>query len=177
MQIELTTIRYNQQINLFQQIPQELIGAISQNSQKYTYPIVGFIPKIFPRKIKTKLEEEYQYYYDLFMKANTIINTQYSNDDLKVLTLLCVINSFMTKDNDNKEALDQLFNQLLSFDLTFVGSDELINFFKEEIIYKTLDYYSNFEEYYSNGTIEKLIDYLDPLTEKHNQFNPYQIKS
>ena len=52
-----------------------------------------------------------------------------------------------------------------------------MNFFKEEIIYKTLDYYSNFEEYYSNGTIEKLIDYLDPLTEKHNQFNPYQTKS
>ena len=88
------------------------------------------------KKVKTKLEEEYQYYYDLFTKANTIINTQYSNDDLKVLTLLCVINSFMTKDNDNKEALDQLFNQLLSFDLAFVGSDELINFFKEEIIYK-----------------------------------------
>ena len=153
MQIELATIRYNQQINSFQQISQELIEAIN------------------------KIEEEYQYYYDLFTKANTIINTQYSNDDLKVLTLLCVINSFMTKDNDNKEALDQLFNQLLSFDLTFVGSDELINFFKEEIIYKTLDYYSNFEEYYSNGTIEKLIDYLDPLTEKHNQFNPYQIKT
>ena len=98
-------------------------------------------------------------------------------EDLKILTLLCVINSFMTKDNDNKEKLDELFNQVLSSDLTFIGSDELINFFKEEIIYKTLDYYSNFEEYYSNGTIEKLIDYLDPLTEKHNQFNPYQIKS
>lgn len=177
MQIELATIKYNQQINLFQQIPQELIEAIGQNSQKYTYPIVGFIPKIFPKKVKTKLEEEYQYYYDLFMKANTITNTQYSNNDLKILTLLCVINSFMTKDNDNKEKLDELFSQILSSDLTFIGSDELINFFKEEIIYKTLDYYSNFEEYYSNGTIEKLINYLDPLTEKHNQFNPYQIKS
>lgn len=83
----------------------------------------------------------------------------------------------MTKDNDNKEKLDELFNQVLSFDLTFIGSDELINFFKEEIIYKTLDYYSNFEEYYSNGTIEKLLNYLDPLTEKHNQFNPYQTKT
>lgn len=83
----------------------------------------------------------------------------------------------MTKDNDNREKLDELFSQILSSDLTFIGSDELINFFKEEIIYKTLDYYSNFEEYYSNGTIEKLINYLDPLTEKHNQFNPYQIKS
>lgn len=177
MQIELATIRYNQQINSFQQISQELIEAISQISQKYTYPIIGFIPKIFPKKIKTELEEEYQYYYNLFAQANNIMNIQYLKEDLKILTLLCVINSFMTKDNDNKEKLDELFNQVLSSDLTFIGSDELINFFKEEIIYKTLDYYSNFEEYYSNGTIEKLIDYLDPLTEKHNQFNPYQIKS
>lgn len=177
MQIELTTIRYNQQINSFQQISQELIEAIGRISQKYTYPIVGFIPKIFPKKIKTKLEEEYQYYYNIFSKVNKAMNTQYSKDDLNILVLLCIINSFMIKDNDNKEELDKLFNQLLSFDLTFIGSDELINFFKEEIIYKTLDYYSNFEEYYSNGTIEKLINYLDPLAEKHNQFDPYQIKT
>ena len=56
-------------------------------------------------------------------------------------------------------------------------SNELAQYCKEEILYQVLVKYSHDEKNYFNGTIEKLIDYLDPLTEGHNQFILYQTKT
>lgn len=169
--MQLAHFKYTQLVYNFSSIDDELILQVyKENDRKYIYS--AFLPSIYRKPVNESFEFIKKYFTNLFLKINTQLKL-YTQNELEILINYILINYFL----QFFEGKIQSFSKECLKYLDITISDDFLNFLKEEILFQILRNFAYFEEYYSNGTIEKLINYLDPITEKHNQFDPYQIKT
>ena len=172
MNININEIKYQQLLHNFMPIQDNLLQAIAADYP--TLKPIQKIPYFFPSNAFEQyndLKKIQEYYSKLISQINLILKT---NFDIELLNLFVdyITIIYFPQSLNNEIYVNQCFKYLeKSFSI------ELAQYCKEEILCQVLVKYSHDEKNYFNGTIEKLIDYLDPLTEKHNQFNLYQIKT
>lgn len=171
MNININDIKYQQLLHNFLPVPDTLLQIIAESYP--TLEPIQKIPYFFPSNAFEQyndLKKIQEYYSKLISQINLILKTNFNTELLNLFVDYITVIYFPQSLND-EIYLNQCFKYL---EKSF--SNELAQYCKEEILYQVLVKYSRNEKNYFNGTIEKLIDYLDPLTEGHNQFILYQTK-
>lgn len=176
-QDELNKIKYFNMLHNFDPINLEIIEA-RMNSAKITnkYPISVFVNVLSINENNLKpFEEIKEYYFNLLQTINNIlpIDEQYTEDELEVLLRYMIINYYQRISKDESMIDDVIeYNKDFEKYYSIKFDDELIEYFKNEVLYQLLIFLGVDPTNYQNGNISQLIAYLDTIEATHNLINP-----
>jgi hypothetical protein len=176
-QDELNKIKYFNMLHNFDDLNLEIIEA-RMNSAKITnkYPISTFVNilSIDENNLRS-FKEIKEYYFNLLQMVNNVLTEEerYTEEEIEILLRYMIVNYYQRISKD-KSMIDDVIDYNKDFEkyLTTHFEDELIEYFKNEVLYQLVIFLGVDPINYQNGKIGQLILYLDNIKDTHELINP-----